>query len=508
MTETPAFSADELDRCARFARHVDRPSAIAAAGWLAIYLLVVVTGQNFDTSYLGFGWQLIPWDILSSDPIRSVWYLHVQPPGWNLLLGGLAKVSPFTDAITLQVLMATFGVAVAYLACRLARRLGLSPRAAIVIALVATAHPEVLKGAFEPNYELAVAALLLAALVAVARLADERSVRRAFVWVSVLLTSLVMTRSLYHPLFLVAILLIVAVAHRTRVDRRTVAAAFAIPLVLVGGWMLKNEVLFGTPTLSSWFGMNLQRAVIPVLPLEQLEEMHDKGEVSDVAMIGPFGNYGLYEPVMEPCTPKHSHRSLVEPMRTTDPYSPNFNYECFLPVFDRAGSDAWAVIKAHPGAWWKGRMWSLRTTVAVSNMPSESDSWVMRGLDDVYSVARVDYSGVLSTEGWGTPIYGRLEAPTDFALTLVAIYGLSVLLGVDAAVRWIRRRSVTSVELLRLLVAFAVLFTVVVGAVAELGEQARFRTVTDPIAVVTVLGWLWESVTRWRAQRQALTVGR
>jgi hypothetical protein len=300
----------------------------------------------------------------------------------------------------------------------------------------------------------------------------------------------------------------VAFAYRKRIDRRTMAAVLAIPLVVVGGWMAKNEVLFGTPTLSSWFGMNLQRAVIPVLPLDELEAMHEKGEVSDIAMIGPFGNYGLYEPVVEPCAPKHSHRSLVEPMRTTDPYSPNFNYECFLPVFEQAGSDAWAVIKAHPGAWWKGRMWSLRTTVAVSNMPSESDSFVMRGLDDLYSVARVDYRGVLSTEGWGTPIYGRLEASTDFGLALVAIYLLAIGLGVHSVVRWLRRRAIEPHELLRLLVAFTVLFTVVVGAVAELGEQARFRTVTDPIATVVAVGWLWQAFGRWRAQRQASDVGR
>ena len=30
----------------------------------------------------------------------------------------------------------------------------------------------------------------------------------------------------------------------------------------VGGWMLKNEVLFGTPTTSSWLGFNMQRGIV------------------------------------------------------------------------------------------------------------------------------------------------------------------------------------------------------------------------------------------------------
>ncbi|MEY3033622.1 MAG: hypothetical protein RLZ86_244, partial [Actinomycetota bacterium] len=58
----------------------------ATVVWFAVYVLLVVTGLEFDASYLNFGWQLVPWDVLSSDPFRSVWFLHVQPPGWNLFL--------------------------------------------------------------------------------------------------------------------------------------------------------------------------------------------------------------------------------------------------------------------------------------------------------------------------------------------------------------------------------------------------------------------------------------
>ncbi|MFZ9864439.1 MAG: hypothetical protein ACO3FR_07890, partial [Ilumatobacteraceae bacterium] len=53
----------------------NRAGSRAATIWLGVYLLVCVTGQRFDARYLGYGWQLIPWDVLSTDPIRSVWYL-------------------------------------------------------------------------------------------------------------------------------------------------------------------------------------------------------------------------------------------------------------------------------------------------------------------------------------------------------------------------------------------------------------------------------------------------
>ena len=468
----------------------------AGLAWLCVYLTVGVTGQNFNTAYLGFGWQLIPWDILSHDPIRSIWYLHVQPPLWNLLLGGSAWVSPFSDRLTLQVILAFCGIAVAWLAAVLARRLGLSRRWSVIVALIASLHPEVFKGAFEPTYELATAALLLLTLIAVADLTRQENTRRSLIILSVAVTTTAMTRSLYHPVWVLAIVAFCLWLMRKRIHWKTSLIVLSIPLIVMGGWMLKNQALYGRATMSSWFGMNLQRAVIPVLPRADLEEMYAKGQISEIAMIGPFGNYDLYIDAMPDCSPEYGHRSVVEPMRTTDEWSPNFNYQCFLPVFDQAGEDAMNVIREHPEAWLEGRLWSLRTTIAVATIPEESKSIVMRSLDKIFSVARLDFGGVLSTQGWGTPIYGQLEAETDFGLLLIPMYLLIGWIGLWQIVQRLRRRALHRHAAVYLVGSFTVVFTVLVGAIAELGEQSRFRTMVDPIVTVMVLALITPSVQR------------
>jgi hypothetical protein len=286
-------------------------------------------------------------------------------------------------------------------------------------------------------------------------------------------------------------------------------AVLVVPLVAVGGWMAKNQALFGTPTLSSWFGMNLQRAVIPVLDADDLEAMRAEGKVSEIAMIGPFGRYDLYVDAVDPCVPGHHHPALDEPARVTDDYSPNFNYECYLPLYEQAGRDARAVMFEHPEVWLEGRLWSLRNTFAVSMNPSKSGSPVLRLLDDVYSVARLDYRGVLSTTGWGTPVYGVLEAPTDFSITTVLLYVALSVLTVRALLprRWRRRRSARDVAIA--MAGLFAIFTVVVGAVGELGEQSRFRTAVDPLVTTTVVALAWLAITerRRRVQSQAMTVG-
>ncbi|MGA0820842.1 MAG: hypothetical protein ACO3Q5_09905, partial [Ilumatobacteraceae bacterium] len=127
-------------------------------------------------------------------------------------------------------------------------------------------------------------------------------------------------------------------------------------------------------------------------------------------------------------------------------------------------------------------------------------------------VTRIDYRGVLTTEGWGTPIYGRLVAPTDFGLLLVGVYGVLIVAGVGVVVRGSLRKRMDVGDWTIAVAAVLAAFTVVVGAVAELGEQSRFRTAVDPLATVVVSVLLARFVSRMRDRRkrnqsQAASVG-
>jgi len=475
--------------------------AVAAGGlWAAAYTVVCLAGEKFSTFYLGIAWQLVPYEILRADPIRSVWYLHIQPPLWNLAIGVIGRWSPLPDAISLQLLQATFGVLAAALLAVVLRRLSCRPWLALTLALLATLNPEFMRNAFEPTYEMPVAFLLVALVWA---LTWDRPGRefRSLMGVASFATLVILTRSLYHPVWALAIVALVAWAYRDALPWKRIGVAFLVPLVLAGGWMLKNEVMFGRATMSSWFGMNLQRGVIPVLPLAEKQQMFDEGKISGVAMIGPFGNYDLYRPVMPPCTPEHTHPALTKELRDNPVVIPNLNYECFLPVYDQAGKDAIAVIKAYPGVWLKGREWSARVWFATNQGPDSSPSWPYRQLSKVYRAIRLDVPGKLSTTDWGTPIYGPLSVDTRFSLTMVNLTLFAFAYGHLSAWSIVRRRRDAAFRggnrtrtLVLAVVGATALWTFVIGVVGELGEQARFRTMTDPlvlaIGIAEVLRWL------------------
>ncbi len=479
-----------------------RPAVIAGGVWTAIYALLCATGQRFSNFYLTIAWQLIPEEILRADPIRSTYYLHIQPPLWNLALGSVLRWSPFADGISMQLLQFTFGVLTAALLASLLHRLGLRSWLAVVLALVATCSPDVLLNAFTPTYEMPVACGLVAMVWALA--GRRRSPARSLLLATVFATLVVLTRSVYHPAWLVAVFALVVWAYRGSIPWRKVVLAGALPLVLVGGWMLKNELLFDRLTMSSWFGMNLQRAVIPVLPVADKQQMFDDGKISQISFEYPvgFGNYDLYEPYFPKCTPEHSDPATAVPLRVNEVKIPNLNYECFLPVFDQAGKDAVAVIKAHPKVFLEGRAWSARTWFALNEGPINGESPLLKALYYGYRTGTVAVPGYLSTRDWGTPIFGDLSVVDHFSLVMVALTVLVVVSGLIALWRVLRRRAGPADRDLRdtLTIAVAgvtVLWTFLTGITFELGEQARFRTMIDPLVVGVGLFL----VARWAARR-------
>jgi len=61
----------------------------------------------------------------------------------------------------------------------------------------------------------------------------------------------------------------------------------------------------------------------------------------------------------------------------------------------------------------------------------------------------------------------------------------------------LRRKQLSATSTIYVVGSFTVAFTVIVGAIAELGEQSRFRTMIDPIVTVMFLALVIPVVQRW-----------
>lgn len=479
------------------------PAALAAGAWTFVYLLLCATGQRFSIQFLDFGWQLIPTETLRADPLGSVWHLHIQPPLWNLIVGAVLAWSPMSDSISLQLVQFAFGVTGVALLASLLTHLFAQPVAGVVIATIVMLDPQVLAGAFTPLYELPTTCGLIAMLWLVVM--QPRSPRFTLISLAVVGTAVVMTRTVFHPLWLALLLIGSWWAVRRSVDRRTVVWTMTIPLVLIGGWMVKNEVMFDRPTLSSWFGMNMQRAVVPIATDDQLALWAAEGDISELTAAYPsgFAPFSSYEPYVGACVPQHDHPSTADLTRSGPDGPPNFNADCYLPIYDIAGDDAMWVISNRPSLYLEGRWWALRAWVMEAPPQVLHSSEIYDALWPVYRVAQLGLPLTLPSVRLGELPWGAFDVPQHLSLLQALATVLVIMAGVRAAWRRLRRRVSSPWIQVEVIASLIVGWNLVVGVLFELGEQFRFRAMTDPITISIAVWLAWRVVGHVRGQTRA-----
>jgi hypothetical protein len=479
---------------------------------LAAAVSLLVQSVGMSGGELASSWQVLDLHGLENDPFGSLWYLHTQPPVHNLVVAlGIWAPAPIVG--TLFVLYVVTLIATGLLLHGLLVRWGLGPLAAGVVAALAMANPNLLGTIHIASYEVPVAMLVVGSLWAAQRYLDEPGLRWLLV-TSGFLTAGALTRSLLHPIWVLGILVVLIVARP--VPRRQVAAALAIPIVLIGGWALKNQVVFGQATLSSWSGFNLQRGVVATMERDDVERAVADGDVSRLALEYPWGTLDDYEDVTEnvtedfaePCRPEHDHAAVADPEKDDlrGVRIANFNHECYLPLYQQASDDAVALVRQYPGRYVTSRgpalLMSYRVSYAGYDEPS---TW----MDKLYAPLLAKLHTTVPMDDWNLPLLpGGEDLDARVALSLVAATVFLLVRGGLAAVRlarvgWRDRRDWPTGEVLWVLVTFTIAFVVVGGDLVEFGENSRFRTTVDPLLVALPLASLWKLVRARRTRRAA-----
>ncbi|HEX2577183.1 MAG TPA: hypothetical protein VHK88_12595, partial [Aquihabitans sp.] len=476
--------------------------AVATAGILVTITTIVHAGVALYSDDLGISWQLVELPELTADPLGSVWYLHTQPPAHNLVVGSVLRWSPFPPIGTLYVLYLLSLLGIGLLLTDVLARWRLHPVAAGLVSAVALANPNLLSTINVASYEVPVALLLMASIWWFQRQLQHPGLV-PLVGLAASLTLLTMTRSLFHPAFAVAVVVLAAVARRA--PWRHVAVALAIPVVVVGGWMVKNQVLFGTPTLSSWLGFNMQRGVTAPMARTDVERDVRTGEVTPLALELPWGELDSYGRRVDGCRPEHDHPSVTSETKyvVRDIPIPNFNHECYLPLYEESQENALTLVRRHPGRYLSTRLTVLTGSFTMASIGLDAGlgsstkrlserTW----MDAVADRALLPVTREIDMSGWNLPLFGEAPLPFQVSLTLALLAAGVLLRGALATVRlarvgWATRAtSWTDGELLWALVAAAVGLVIIGGDLLEFGENGRFRALVDPLLVAVPLAGL------------------
>jgi hypothetical protein len=461
---------------------------------LAVFLGLLAADQGLRRNELEVQWQLLDLATLGRDPLGSLWYLHTQPPLYNLLVG-LVAWSPLPLEGTLFVL---FGAAFAVMGLALRSllvRWGLAPMVASVVASVAIINPTLPSTVTVGTYDVLTAMLLVATLWAVQTYLDEPVPRRLYLLAG-LLTATCLTRTMLHPAWLLAVLAAVLVARP--VSRRVAAAAVLVPLLLIGGWMAKNWVVFDRPTLSSWVGFNMSRGVTGLMELDDVRAAVADGTASPLALENPWQPLERYEGLAPVCAPTHDNplTSSATKFDVEGFVIPNFNAECYLPLYDQARDDAVALIKRSPVRYLRLRVEPLLITFRrVDPASGVRATW----MDTAFQRFLLPVDHDIRTDGWQSDWSRYDPVPIEVSATLVAA-AVALLAGTARAglrlVRagWRARHDWAAQEVVWLLAGLTVGLIIVGSSLIEFGENPRFRSTVDPLLVALPAAWVVSAV--------------
>jgi hypothetical protein len=462
-----------------------------AAAFVVSRLCFAAAGVRFDASaahpsnLFQVQWQLLDLGLLRHDLLRSVWYLHSQPPLYNLAVGLLLHVPPGARTPVAASVFVLLGLAMALSGYGLMAGLGLPVGASVAVSVLLCADPT---GVLYENWlswsQPTAAFLSVACLLALHGWRTGRA-RHLFGSAALLCAALMLDSTFQWPWMVAASVLLVAGLRRAAPRGggsarrlRVRAAAVLAPLVLVGGLYVKDAALFGTFTTSSWLGMNLANTTLAPAPPARIAALVRSGRLPPLALTRPFSALSAY--------PGRTYRSAIPALGrpTLDGGETNFNQGAYIAISGAYQSAALRYIEADPGSYAA----EVGRSLALWTLPGSQYGYLV----DSGPIAGYDrwFDRLLLTAPQPAPTLaqvlrtGRAPLRVGEVSWVEVLIGLLSVIGAPLAVLRRRRRSDRAGSAALALIWVTVAYSAAVTSLISVGENMRFHAELGVLPVV------------------------
>ena len=209
-------------------------------------------------------WQYADLKLLDEDYWRTLWYLHSQPPLWNGIIGAVVNLAG-NDAGRVTGILHLCFILISLLGwlgfAELFHRIGMSEPARAVLATVIVVSPSVLfyeNYIFYPHFTWG---LVVVFLLAAIRSRSGSSFTPAVIALTCL-ALLSWSWAIFHPAFVLVLGAgVLWAGHRLRQGSAIVLLLVTVLFSTLP--VLKNIAITGTPSASSWIGINLSQTAVP-----------------------------------------------------------------------------------------------------------------------------------------------------------------------------------------------------------------------------------------------------
>lgn len=255
-------------------------------------------GVRFDARSLPYYWQFIDPELLRTHLLQSVFYLHSQPPLFNLFLGIILKLFPSNFPAAFSFSYIFFGILFTSAIFTAMKELGIRSYLCVALTVFFMVSPFVVEYENWLLYEYPTAVLFAGAVVFLNRFALSGRARDSFLFFLALALA-IYVRGLPPIFWLFGMLACILVLNLKPWRKLLIGAA--IPLVLVFALYLKQALVFGTFSVSDAFiGINSDYLVKNVLG-NKVDSLISEGKISGLCRLPPFcqdfsayASYGIF----------------------------------------------------------------------------------------------------------------------------------------------------------------------------------------------------------------------
>ena len=440
------------------------PLAWASLAFVVSRIVYRMLGIQFDSSPLLWFWQILDPYLLTNHLTSSLLYLHTQPPLFNLLLGLFFKLFPGSLNVAFSVFYLGLGLVLFWSLYQIMTSLGVNDKIAALLTILFSVSPACVLYENWLFYTYLMALFLMLSLLFLRRFVSGQGFWPCFLFF-LSLALCVLTRTSFHLIWFLVLLLLVLRLQRLHAKRILLASAF--PLLLLIFLYAKNLYLFGEYPGSTWLGMSLFKIVSSEVSLEDRQRLFAESRISEISLFPSYSWLTTYPLAMRRTAPT-GIPALDQKAKTTG--FNNYNHIAYSEISRYYLRDSLFLIRWSPSLYWRAVRESFRIYAF-----SASELVFLRSNRE-----KIPWFDAVANRILFGNFSGKPEGPYWFLL--LGIPALCVYSIAKTSALFKQGNVAAAVPLVFL--SFNVFYASIIGNLLEIGENHRYRFEIDGFLVI------------------------
>jgi len=211
-----------------------------------------------DPNVLKPGWHILELDFLNKDLLKSILYLHSQPPLWNFIIGMLTKIvngNLTNTSILLNLMNYIVTIGIIIFTYQILREFKIEKKLSFIIILILIIfNPNIIFYENITIYNHLLAFLFTNLFWLVIKFFKTKKIFFEFLlYLNICIQSLIWAGM--HPIILILFFIVISLQKKSLLNFGSIY--FVLMLLICLSPLIKNKIIFNKFSNSTWMGINL-----------------------------------------------------------------------------------------------------------------------------------------------------------------------------------------------------------------------------------------------------------